>query len=143
MKVLIAVSLAIAGFVAWYFMTRSTASTAFGGVGAPEETGVLFVIYGYVVTVFGVVLGSCYRALERMKAQGILQINDFKAFFVSAFRSIDFSMALFASPIVYAMIWKTFGGRDIAALTIVGLENGFACLAVISSLLRRKSGGRT
>lgn len=139
MKILIAIALAVGGFVAWYFMTRGSGGRMFGGVAAPPESQVWLGLYGYVATVCGVFLGSGYRALEAMRARNETEVKDFKHFFTSFLRSIDFWMAMFASPIVYAMIWKTFNQQDFAALSIVALENGFACLAVVSSLLKNKS----
>jgi hypothetical protein len=98
----------------------------------------MFVAYGYAMTVLGVVLGSAYRALDRMRAAKKTEIADFRAFARDVFRSIDFWMALMASPIVYAALWKTIDGQAWTPLTIFPLENGFACLAVISTIIKHQ-----
>lgn len=136
MKSLLAVALAITGALAWVYMTYGIEIRHFDT--EQGAIGVLFhVVYGYAMTVLGVGLGSAYRALERMRESGLSTITNFGIFARQVYHSIDFWMALFASPIVYAALWKTISVNDLAALTIFPLENGFVCLAIISSLVAK------
>ena len=87
--------------------------------------------YGYAVTLAGVALGSSYRELQRRQAKGHRQIKSVRSFFRSVLRSIDFWMGICASPMVFALILQSAGGASTAALTAIGLQNGFCCTGAI------------
>jgi hypothetical protein len=137
MKTPYGLALAVVGAGAWFFMTHNLEGRYFE-LGDDNGRELFLVAYGYVMTVAGVVLGSAYRALDRMRAAKVTEIANFPAFARDVFRSVDFWMALLASPIVYAALWKTIDSQEMTALTIFPLENGFACLAVISALMKKK-----
>ncbi|HYO11972.1 MAG TPA: hypothetical protein VE685_02110 [Thermoanaerobaculia bacterium] len=129
--------LVIAGFSLWLFLIRSE-PIRFGAHAVPEEPGLGALVFGYLVTVVGVVLGSFYRELKRRQEQGITSIDNFRAYASSVVRSIDLWMGLFASPLVYALILKTTDGASLSGVTIIGLENGFFCTLVLEAATRRQ-----
>ncbi len=89
------------------------------------------------MTVLGVVLGSAYRELQKMKEAGKTTVDG--AFFKNFLTSIDLWMSLIGSPLVYALLWKSVEGGSIASLTLIALENGFCCNVVISNIVRRRT----
>lgn len=137
MKTYYGILLAATGCASWAYMGLGDQGLNFQNEG-PDKSEILLVAYGYVMTVFGVLLGSTYRTLDRMRDAGQTQIGDFLVFGRDIIRSVDLWMALLASPIVYAALWKTIENQAWASLTIFPLENGFACLALISAIIRRQ-----
>jgi hypothetical protein len=101
--------------------------------------GIGVIAFGYVITLVGVVLGAIYRELQARRARGEQRIATIPGLFGDVFRSIDFWMSACASPIVYALLWKSFAGGGIAALTIVGLQNGFCCTVILDRLTTTKA----
>jgi hypothetical protein len=135
----IGIPLAILGTVAWYALNKIDGNPL-GGVATPDGGNAFIVAYGYLMTVLGVLLGSAYRQLEKLRALKQTQIESFSAMASDVARSIDLWMSLMASPIVFALIWKTMDRTSYSSVTIVALENGFACLAVVTAFLKRKGG---
>jgi hypothetical protein len=133
----IGIPLAILGAVAWYGLNKIDGNPL-GGVATPDGGNAFVVAYGYVMTVLGVLLGSAYRQLEKLRALKQTHIESFTTLASDVIRSIDLWMSLLASPIVFALIWKTMDRTSYSSVTIVALENGFACLAVVTAFLKRK-----
>jgi hypothetical protein len=133
MKVIVALVLVALGFGGWYFLVRRD-QLVFGFNEAPAPPGIGVIAYGYAITFVGVVLGAIYRELQARRAHGEQRIATIPGLFGDVFRSIDFWMSACASPIVYALLWKSFAGGGIAALTIVGLQNGFCCTVILDRL---------
>jgi hypothetical protein len=94
-------------------------------------------LYGYLVTLVGVILGSAYRELQAHKERGDPQIRSFSLFAKSVFLSVDFWMRSCRSPIVYALLWKSLDGGNVAGLSVIALQNGFCCTMVVSNFLKR------
>lgn len=96
---------------------------------------ILTAVVGFLITLVGVVLGATYRVLSSMKeGEGRRSIGRFSVFFRRVFHSIDLWMSLAAAPIVYGLILQSILAMSLAGLTIVALQNGFFCLALVSSL---------
>lgn len=129
--------LVVAGFSLWWFLIRSQ-PIRFGALAVPEEPRLGALVFGYLVTVVGVVLGSFYRELKRRQEQGMKSINSFRSYASSVVRSIDLWMGLFASPLIYALILKTTDGASLSGVTIIGLENGFFCTLVLEAATRQQ-----
>jgi len=129
--------MAFLGAVAWFILNRVDGNPL-GGIATPDAGDLFIVIYGYFTTVCGVLLGSAYRQLERLRALKQTRISSFRTLAADIGTSIDLWMSLLASPIVFALIWKTMDRTSYASVTIMALENGFACLAVISAMLKRQ-----
>lgn len=126
----------VAGFVIWYYLISDQA-LRFGAQEIPQQQSWGVISYGYLMTVLGVVLGSAYRELQKMKEAGQTQING--TFFKNLLTSIDLWMSLIGSPLVYALLWKSVEGGSIASLTLIALENGFCCNVVISNIVKSKT----
>jgi hypothetical protein len=135
-KMFLYVLLASIGFFAWHYLVTAQ-PLRFGANETPETQKVSVVIYGYLVTLAGVVLGSAYRELQARKERGETQIGSVPAFAKSVVLSIDFWTSLCGSPIVYALLWRSLDGGNIAGLTVIALQNGFCCTMVISNFLKR------
>lgn len=134
-RVAVGVTLAAIGFVVTYYLI-SNQPLRFGANEAPQQQGWLIILYGYVVTVVGVLLGAVYRGLQLQRQQGSTSVENPKAFARGILLSIDLWMSLCSSPIVYALIWKSLEGGNAGGLTIIALQNGFCCQTVLSSLLK-------
>lgn len=128
--------LALIGFFVSRYMITSQ-PLRFGANEAPETQTVAVVLYGYLITLIGVVLGSAYRELQARKEQGKTQIDSVAQFARSVFLSLDFWMSLCGSPIVYALLWKSLEGGNVAGLSVIALQNGFCCTMVVSNFLKR------
>jgi hypothetical protein len=135
-KVPLFVFLAVAGIVGWRYLIASE-PLRFGANAAPEQqrTGVL--IYGYAITLVGVVLGAAYRELQARKQRGETSITSPRDFLGAVFLSLDFWMSLCGSPLVYALIWKSMDGGNVAGLSTIALQNGFCCTVIISSFMAK------
>jgi hypothetical protein len=136
LRILFCIALAAAGFAVWMFIVRGQ-PLAFGANEEPTQQGLPVVLYGYAITVLGVILGATYRELQSRRARGQRHIGSPGAMFRGIFTSIDFWMSLCGSPIVYALLWKSFQAGGIAALTIVALQNGFCCTVILEGVVRR------
>jgi hypothetical protein len=135
-KVTLFVALACIGFLVWRYLVTAQ-PLQFGANETPETQGLGTVLYGYLVTLVGVVLGSAYRELQARKERGETQIANVPSFAKSVLLSIDFWTSLCGSPIVYALLWKSLQGGNMAGLTVIALQNGFCCTMVISTFLKR------
>jgi hypothetical protein len=132
--------LSILGFIIWWRLVQPH-ELQFGAQAVPVEGNFLIVIYGYLVTLLGVVLGSGYRELQKLRESGATRIENMRAFFKNIFSSVDLWLGLFGSPIVYALLWKSVAGGNISGLTIIALQNGFCCTVIISNFVRRNEAG--
>ncbi len=136
MKIPLFLLLAAIGIIGWRYLLGSEL-LRFGANAVPEQPGARVLVYGYIVTLVGVVLGSAYRELQARKQRGETSINGFRSFLGSVFLSLDFWMSLCGSPLVYALIWKSMEGGNLAGLTTIALQNGFCCTVIISSLISK------
>jgi hypothetical protein len=128
--------LAIIGIIGWKYLLGSEL-LRFGANAAPEQPGARVLIYGYIITLAGVVLGSAYRELQTRKQRGETMIRSPRRFLRAVFLSLDFWMSLCGSPLVYALIWKSLEGGNLAGLTTIALQNGFCCTVIIGSLISK------
>jgi len=135
-KVGLYIVLAGVGFAAWRYIIIQQ-PLRFGANEAPQTQNLGIVIYGYVVTLIGVLLGSVYRELQTRKERGESSIGNVSEFLKSVFLSLDMWMSLCGSPIVYALIWKSLDGGNTGGLTVIALQNGFCCTMLLSNLLKR------
>jgi hypothetical protein len=128
--------LAIVGIVGWRYLLASEL-LRFGANAAPEQPGARVMVYGYMITLVGVVLGSAYRELQTRKQRGETRIKSPRSFFSAVFLSLDFWLSLCGSPLVYALIWKSMEGGNLAGLSTIALQNGFCCTVIIGSLISK------
>ena len=101
-----------------------------------------FGAYGYLTLVVGVALGTIYRHLSSISGDDRKSIN-IRDVIGQSFRHADFWMAMFASPVVYAILLpavdlETISAAAIFSLTLIGLQNGFVCNALAESLFKDK-----
>lgn len=106
-----------------------------------------FGLYGYLVLLLGVFLGSIYQELRAIKATNRRRIR-IGPTIRNAFRTPDFWLGIFASPVVYAVLLQAIDLEDlsasgIAGLTLVGLQNGFVCNTIAESIVNRTGQGAT
>lgn len=127
----------VGGFLIWFWLATGGVKS-FGAVAAPGENSLWVVVGGYFATLLGVVLGSVYRELARMRGQGVTEIKNIRPFLRKVGRSIDFLMSLVASPLVYALILRGLGSTGLSSYIVIGIQNGFACLAITSSFLEKQ-----
>lgn len=128
--------LAVVGFLGWRYLIHSE-PLRFGANAIPEQPGTPVILFGYGITLLGVILGSAYRELQARRQRGLIRLKSFREFLGSVFLSLDFWMSLCGSPLVYALIWKSMDGGNIAGLTTIALQNGFCCTVIISSLMAK------
>jgi len=131
--------LAIVGFLAWWKLVEPQ-QLQWGAQSVPVAGNFLIVIYGYLVTLAGVIIGSAYRQLQQLREKGETTIKDIPTFIRSVFYSIDLWTGLLGSPIVYALLWKSIDNGSVSGLTIVALQNGFCCTVIISNFTRANQG---
>ena len=127
--------LAIIGFVAWWRLVQPQ-QLQWGAQSIPVADNFMIVVYGYIITLIGVALGSGYRELQKLRESGKANIESPGAFFKGIFSSIDLWMGLLGSPIVYALLWKSIDSGNVSGLTIVALQNGFCCTVIISNFTK-------
>jgi hypothetical protein len=130
------VALAAAGFFIWRWIVMNQ-PLRFGANETPQTQSLGVIAYGYAVTVAGVLIGSFYRALQAMKEAGTTSIGDPGKFVKTVLLSVDLWLSLFGSPIVYALLWKSLDGGNIAGLTVIALENGFCCTMVVNNFMKK------
>jgi hypothetical protein len=135
-KIPLFLALAVIGIVGWRYLISSE-PLRFGATAVPEQQGTRVLIYGYAVTLAGVVLGSAYRELQARKQRGEMSLTSLRDFVGAVFLSLDFWMSLCGSPLVYALIWKSMDGGNIAGLSTIALQNGFCCTVIISSFMSK------
>jgi hypothetical protein len=131
----VAVSTAAGVIAFWFLVPRSASFGMFEGSGG-VHVGRIAVSCG--ATVAGVILGSVYRRLRRLQAQGKDIVEDIPAFFSSAFRSIDMWLALVSAPIVYALLLQSTDGMSLPGMLLVALQNGFCCLLIAEAFVGKK-----
>jgi hypothetical protein len=141
MRATIAIALTLlavaGGFLGyWYLLPRTS---AFGMFEAAGETHANRLLLSFAAVILGVVLGSFYRQLKRLQAQGKDSIDDAGAFVVQMFRSVDMWLGLVGSPIVYALLLQSANGMNLPGLLIVGLENGFCCLLLVNQFVSHQA----
>lgn len=107
------------------------------GLFAVEDRELTKLLVGFGATVAGVVLGSAYRHLARLKERGIETMESFRAHAGIIVRSVDLWMGLLASPVVYGLLLQSLAEMGQAGLVIVALENGFCCLLIAESFVNR------
>jgi len=93
-------------------------------------------IWGFLMTIAGVFLGSAYRTLSLMKLkEGRKTVGRPRVIIKRLIGSIDLWLGIVAAPLVYALILQSATGLSAAGLTVVGLQNGFCCLVIADSLV--------
>jgi hypothetical protein len=63
------------------------------------------------------------------------------------FRTIDFWLGLFASPVVYTMLLQAIDLQNtsitgIIGITLVGLQNGFVCNSIADAMINQQPSDR-
>lgn len=135
-KIIVYLLLAVIGIVGWRYLIHSE-PLRFGANAVPEQQTTGVMLYGYAITLLGVVLGSAYRELQARKQRGETRLTSVQEFAGSVFLALDFWMSLCGSPLVFALIWKSMEGGSVAGLSTIALQNGFCCTVVISSLMAK------
>lgn len=118
--------------VSWWLLVRTP--VRFGAVAVSSSSGVWRLVYGYAMTVFGVIFGTAYRNLQSLRDKKETNIPGIGPFFQSVFLSVDFWLGVCGSPLVYALIVQATEGGSIAGLTVMAIQNGFFCTVVIAGL---------
>jgi len=127
----------IVGLVAyWYLAPRETSFGMFDEDGA---TGNFRFALTFIATLIGVALGSIYRELKDLQAQGIRTIPELKPFFSEVGRSTDLWLGLAGSPIVYGLLLQASNGMSLPGLIVVALQNGFCCLVIVNGFVGKKA----
>lgn len=62
------------GFSIWYFII-SDEPLSFGAQEMPQQQGWGVILFGYVMTLLGVLLGAAYRELQKLKETGRTTID--------------------------------------------------------------------
>jgi hypothetical protein len=132
-KFIILVLLAAVSATVWWYLVQPR-QLQFGAQVVPANGNIWVVIYGYVLTLIGVCIGTAYRELQKLKQAGQTQIPNARHFINSLLTSIDLWMGLIGSPIVYALLWKSLDQGDISGLSVIALQNGFCCTLILSNL---------
>jgi hypothetical protein len=135
-KLIAFAGLAAAGFFGWNFIVMNQ-PLRFGANETPQTQSFGVILYGYAVTLTGVLIGSVYRALQGLKEKDIKSVGDPGTFLKTMLSSVDLWMSVCGSPIVYALLWKSLDGGNIAGLTVIALENGFCCTMILNNFMKR------
>ena len=144
MTILRARLLAVLGLLFWAFYTWRFSEGLPRFLADDGQAGLLgqvaFGAYGYATLLVGVVLGAIYRRLSNIAGEDRedIRVGDVIG---QAFRHADFWMAMFASPVVYAVLLpavdlETTSAAAMFSLTLIGLQNGFACNVIARSLYK-------
>lgn len=131
--VIVCVLCAAIGFVLFWFIV------------VPQDHGFFSVtdsnagrlLIGFAATLAGVLLGSTYRNLARMRAANVETIRNVGRFTSNVLRSVDLWMGLVASPLVYGLLVQSATSMALPGLVVVALENGFCCLLIAENITRR------
>lgn len=134
---------AIGFAVSWYFVSRTEAGTVFGAFEGPDGSRTpsgtaLAAAYGFGVTLLGAALGATYRHLVALRAKGVERARP-RNVVKAVWGSVDFLMALVGAPLVFALIWQSLGDTTLAGLTVIALQNGFACNAIAATVVPGKA----
>ncbi len=137
--------LAVVGLVFWVFYILKYVFelplflAAEDGIGL--STQILFLVYGYLTLVVGVILGAVYKELKLEKSRGRRRIKIAKVL-RGSMQTPEFWMGIFASPVLYVILLQavnldsiTIGG--FIAVTLVGLQNGFVCNSIADALFEK------
>jgi hypothetical protein len=130
---LIAVLCAAIGFGLFWFVVTPQQH----GMWAAPDAHALRLLAGFAATLFGVVLGSMYRQLARLRESGVQSLTSVRSFTVDLVRSVDLWMGLVASPLVYGLLVQSAEMMATSGLVIVALENGFCCLLVVENFVKK------
>lgn len=125
---------AAAALVSYLYIVVSSGPVRFGAVAVAEPFGSLRLVFGYLMTIVGVVLGTAYRNLQSLRDRGQSEISGVGLFVRSVFLSIEFWLGLCGSPLVYALLVRSTEGGGLAGLTAVAIQNGFFCTVIVAGL---------
>ena len=127
-------------WLAWYLVVGTP--VRFGAVAVASESGGWRLLYGYAMTIAGVVLGSAYRYLEGLRSAGVREVPGVRALTGAVFRSVEFWLGMCGSPLVYALLLRATDGGSNAGLTAIAIENGFFCTLIVERLAAGGRGAR-
>lgn len=133
LAVIVCVVCAAIGFALFWFVVVPQ-DHGFFSIG-DSNAGRLLI--GFAATLLGVLLGSTYRHLARMRAANVETIRSVGRFTSNVLRSVDLWMGLVASPLVYGLLVQSATSMELPGLVIVALENGFCCLLIAENIARR------
>ncbi len=126
-----------------WFVSRSQVpgpSGAFESITSSKGTSVvLTALYGFCLTLIGVLLGATYRRLIKLRSAGVEKIAA-KQLIGDVITSVDFYMGLVGAPIVYGLLWQSLADISLAGLSVIALQNGFASHAILDQIITGKSG---
>lgn len=133
---LLGIAALASGLAGYWFLIPQTIfrdQLGFSSVDAP-----LFKLaVGYVALVIGAFLGSGFRALLRLRASGQTEVSPV-VFASSVFKSIDFWLGLFGSPIVFSFILKGLDQIDLRSFIAIALQNGFLGSILVEQFLAQR-----
>lgn len=118
----------------YLYLAVSSGPIRFGAAAVAEPFGSGQLIFGYLMTLLGVLLGTAYRRLQHLRDAGIKEIPSFRRFSRSIFLSIEFWLGICGSPLVYALLVRSTEGGGLAGLTTIAIQNGFFCTVIIAGL---------
>jgi hypothetical protein len=130
-------SLVAIGIGLWGYHQLVPKDDSFGLFSAQDGQATLSFLLTFAATVTGVVLGSLYRGLSKLRDAGVPTVPP--GYFAGLFRSVDMWIGLVASPIVFALLLKASEGMALPAVLILALENGFCALIIIEGFTRAKN----
>jgi hypothetical protein len=130
---LVSAACTAAGFALFWWMAIPREH----GMFAVENRELAKLLIGFAATVAGVVLGSAYRHLARLKERDVQTMGSFRVEALNIARSVDLWMGLVASPLVYGLLIQSLAKMGLAGLVIVALENGFCCLLIAESFIKK------
>ncbi|MEO8379838.1 MAG: hypothetical protein ABI779_09270 [Acidobacteriota bacterium] len=133
LAVVVSLLCAAIGFALFWFVAVPQ-DHGFFSVGDSAGTRLLL---GFFATLLGVLLGSTYRQLARMKEANVQTIRSVRRFALNVVRSVDLWMGLVASPLVYGLLVQSAANMTLAGLVIVAIENGFCCLLIAENIVKR------
>ena len=137
-RVILALAAIIGGF--WGFSAIVTRELEIFGALAEDKSTLnwMHILIGYTATVVGVISGAGYRTV----ANGELQPNGrikIQTMLSDVFHSRDLWAGLFASPLVFGVLYTTANGLDWLGLIVIAVENGFFCHFTIAQLLAKRT----
>lgn len=125
----------ILGFLAFSLLVPR--DNSFGMFEAESGRATAMLAIAFVCTIAGVLLGAGYRAVLRLKSQGVEEIEDFAGFLGGLLRSVDLWLGLLAAPIVFALLLKASDGMELSGLVVVALQNGFCAQLIVQGLVKQ------
>lgn|SRR6185295_9559057 len=118
----------------YLYIAVSSGPIRFGAAAVAEPFGSGQLIFGYLMTLLGVLLGTAYRSLQRLRDAGIREIPSLRQLSHSVFWSIEFWLGICGSPLVYALLVRSTEGGGLAGLTTIAIQNGFFCTVIVAGL---------